>query len=71
MNSGIVKEDINLEIFCDLIIVFMALIIFSIGYNVFFALEFPSLEEENDSRKNSMTATRAHMIRDNPFHDFV
>ena len=71
MNSGIVKEDINFTIFCALLIVFMALIICSIGYKVFAALVFPAPEEENESRKNSMSATRAHMIRDNPFHDFV
>ena len=71
MSGSYVKEDVNFTIFCAMLIVFMALIICSIGYKVFSAIAFPAVEEENESRKNSMSATRSHAIRDNPFHDFV
>ena len=71
MSGGNVKEDINFTIFCAMLIVFMALIICSIGYKVFNAIAFPAVDEEMEGRKNSMSATRSHAIRDNPFHDFV
>ena len=71
MNGGIVRDDINFTIFCILLIVFMAMIICSIGYKVFAALVFPDPDDEDASRKNSMSAARSHAIRDNPFHDFV
>ena len=71
MNSGSYKEDINFTIFCVMLILFMALVICSIGYKVFAALVFPASGENFEGRKNSVPTTRSHAIRDNPFHDFV
>lgn len=71
MKGGTFKDDINFTIFCILLIVFMAMIICSIGYKVFAALVFPDPDDEDGSRKSSIPTARSHAIRNNPFHDFV